>query len=145
MAASGSPAAIAASQAAEKTVWSGVYTEPQAQRGQALYRQACSYCHMDSLEGFGGDTIAAGLRGARFFVRWRGQTLAEMFDIISETMPPKIREDNLQKVAVTLDLQAYVDVMSYIFKVNGMPAGDSELFTDRTKLAQIMFTNRPNP
>src|SRR5262245_46815786 len=55
----------------QTTVWSGIYTAAQAERGHALYQEQCSYCHMDSLAGFGGDTEAAALTGARFFVRWR--------------------------------------------------------------------------
>ena len=27
------------------SIWDGVYTEPQAERGRVLYRQSCSGCH----------------------------------------------------------------------------------------------------
>nr|QQZ51043.1 hypothetical protein JKL49_07660 [Phenylobacterium glaciei] len=32
-------------QDATRSVWDGVYTEAQAQRGQAAYAQSCGLCH----------------------------------------------------------------------------------------------------
>ena len=33
-----------AGQTARKSVWDGVYTEEQAERGQRTYTRVCSYC-----------------------------------------------------------------------------------------------------
>ena len=35
----------------QRTVWDGVYTEGQAERGQVLYTEACSACHAADLRG----------------------------------------------------------------------------------------------
>ena len=35
----------------QRTVWDGVYTEGQAERGQVLYTEACSGCHAPDLRG----------------------------------------------------------------------------------------------
>lgn len=35
------------------SVWDGAYTQDQAERGEALYRQQCATCHGDTLEGDG--------------------------------------------------------------------------------------------
>src|SRR5262249_47899595 len=42
--------------AADSTVWDGVYTRAQGQRGQAVYKDQCALCH--------GDRPAAGTGGA---------------------------------------------------------------------------------
>ena len=36
---------------APRTVWDGVYTREQAQRGEKLYEQECGRCHGDDLTG----------------------------------------------------------------------------------------------
>jgi cytochrome c5 len=36
---------IAVAQKGRISIWDGVYTEPQAERGRVLYRQSCSGCH----------------------------------------------------------------------------------------------------
>ena len=48
-------------QTPDATVWSGVYSEAQAARGQAEYGTHCASCHQDDLSGY--QSI---LRGDRF-------------------------------------------------------------------------------
>jgi S-disulfanyl-L-cysteine oxidoreductase SoxD len=43
-------AGIGASQS-QRSVWNGVFTTEQAQRGQARYKEFCASCHGDMLEG----------------------------------------------------------------------------------------------
>jgi cytochrome c len=117
------------------TVWNGVYTEAQASRGQQAYQRTCSYCHLKDLSGFGGDTTAPPLTGARFFVRWDQLTVAEIFTTVQETMP-----DNAPS---SLSSQEYVDIIGYLFKANDMPSGTTELSTDREKLERILITKKP--
>ena len=51
-----------------RSIWSGVYTEAQAKRGQALYLDECANCHASNLSGnesapaLIGDDFAAGGR-----------------------------------------------------------------------------------
>ena len=47
------PAAAATAGAAKHSVWDGVYTEDQAQRGKELYAAHCLACHGENLEGNG--------------------------------------------------------------------------------------------
>ena len=55
MAAGGSLAARqntdSAAQPARRTVWDGLYSEPQAVRGKAAYMKACAECHAADLGG----------------------------------------------------------------------------------------------
>ena len=40
-----------------RSVWDGVFTEEQAQRGEPLYRANCASCHGDTLKGSGRNTF----------------------------------------------------------------------------------------
>ena len=47
-----------------------------------------------------------------------------------------------QEAPDTLGLQAYADIVSYMLKTNGAPAGKAELSIDRAKLREILVTSR---
>src|SRR5215468_3963993 len=64
-----------------KTVWSGVYTDAQADRGSSAYQENCSPCHGADLEG------VANLKGTDFMERWREFDLRGLYDWISKSMP----------------------------------------------------------
>jgi mono/diheme cytochrome c family protein len=128
--------------AATKTIWSGVYTEEQARRGEQVYKSECSYCHRDDLAGgFLDDGVgrAAALAGPRAFgsslaERWKDLTVVDMVATIAATMPE-------QKPA-SLTVQAYVDVVSYLFSKNNIPAGSVELPVDVETLGQLLITQK---
>jgi mono/diheme cytochrome c family protein len=116
-------------------VWDGVYTEAQAVRGQAAYKQACGYCHRDNLTGGGSEAGAPALVGPIFTVRWRDQPLADMFVTIGTTMP-KNRPDSMQPKDVA-------DIVSFILKANDFPAGKQELPSSLDQLKQIAVVQKP--
>jgi mono/diheme cytochrome c family protein len=95
----------------------GLFSEAQAMRGEAVYQQHCSTCHGPRLEG----NPAAPLTGAAFRSRWEdGQhTLDDLFYIVRSLMP--------NNAPGSLGKAQYADVVAYILKVNGYPAGESEL------------------
>jgi cytochrome c len=114
-----------------KTVWDGVFTEEQAQRGKKRYEAACAYCHMDDLRGGGGDEPGVApppLIGAEFLARWRDANVAQFVGTIAETMPFE---------RAKLERQAYVDIVSYLLQANGVPAGGAELPQAADDLKQI--------
>jgi mono/diheme cytochrome c family protein len=113
-------------------VWSGVYTEAQASRGQAIYRQACAHCHSEDLLG---ERSAPALVGQPFTARWANLSVDEMLQVIRRTMP--------QEAPDSLGTQGYVDLISYVLKVNGAQAGAAELPAEAAKLQQILVTSRP--
>src|SRR5271157_4911170 len=67
------------------SVWDGVYTQAQADRGKALYNSSCAACHGDQLNG--GETAPA-LVGGEFLSNWNGLTVGQLFDRIRTSMPP---------------------------------------------------------
>jgi mono/diheme cytochrome c family protein len=66
------------------SVWDGVYTGAQADRGKALYAKSCAACHGSALDGSG---AAPPLAGADFKGDWNGQTLNDLFEKTQTTMP----------------------------------------------------------
>lgn len=117
-----------------KTVWSGVYTEEQATRGEELFTAYCAECHGDDLAGI---EQAPPLAGSAFGEKWNKATLRKLVELV-EAMPPK-------KPKSLTDKQ-YTDILSYLLFANDIPAGTAPLDTDRGVLASITFTNiKPQP
>ena len=116
--------------AQERTVWDGVYTAGQSDRGRAAYRMSCASCHGESLAG----DVAPALSGP-FWSIWEGRTVAELFKVIRTTMPADGPE--------SLKPQEYADIVAYLFNVNKFPAGEVELPTDATALEAVKITKGP--
>ena len=98
------------------SVWDGVYTQAQADRGQALYNSSCASCHGDQLNG---GEMAPPLAGGEFMSNWGGLTVGQLFERIRTGMPPGVPG----KVA----REAKVDIVAYMLSYNKFPAGDKEL------------------
>jgi mono/diheme cytochrome c family protein len=95
----------------------GLFSEVQAARGESIYQQHCSACHGARLQG----SPAAPLTGEAFRARWEDgrHTLDDLFYIIRSLMP--------NNAPGSLSKAQYSDVVAYILKVNGYPAGGAEL------------------
>jgi hypothetical protein len=59
------------------------------------------------------------MHGSQFQFSWDRRTVGDLYEHISETMP----EDD----PGSLTRQQYVDVVAYILRLNGFPAGRDEL------------------
>jgi mono/diheme cytochrome c family protein len=95
----------------------GIYSEAQAARGEQLYQQYCVSCHGGRLQG----NPAAPLAGPTFVSRWAdgAHTLDDLLYIMRTQMP--------YNAPASLSKQQYADVLAYVLKVNGYPAGEAEL------------------
>lgn len=113
------------------TVLDGVYTTEQAERGRRAYRQFCTYCHHDDLLG-GEDlkVVPPALVGLAFTEQWVGKTVGGYFNKVSGTMPWE---------RTPLTAPVYADIVAYIFKENGYPAGTQELPVDAARLDAIQI------
>jgi len=108
------------------SVWSGVYTEDQAKRGEAVSNKMCISCHGPELSGGeAGPTLV----GLEFLGNWNNLAVADFFDRVQATMPAD--------APGTLTPQQVSDVASYVFKLNKFPAGKTELATDVAALKAI--------
>jgi mono/diheme cytochrome c family protein len=107
---------VLSAQEPSRSVWDGVYTQAQADRGQPLYNQHCASCHADTL--MGGE-MSPPLVGGEFLSNWNGLTLAELFERIRTSMP----QNNPGK----LSREVNADITAYILSVNKFPAGKTDL------------------
>jgi sugar lactone lactonase YvrE len=98
------------------TVWDGVYTAAQAERGAEAYRQNCAVCHGGQL---GGTGEAPALASAEFLSNWNGLRVGDMFERVRTTMP--------FTAPGSLSRDVYADIVAFMFKANGLPAGAKEL------------------
>jgi mono/diheme cytochrome c family protein len=100
----------------EAGLWAGAYQDAQADRGAALYRDRCSRCHaVDLAGGQIAALFAPELTGEPFMARWESNTVGRLYTKIKDDMP---RGD-----VGTLDADATVDLVAYILRHNGFPAG----------------------
>ena len=115
-----------------RSIWDGAYTDAQADRGVQVYKSKCTTCHGPAL----GGAIDGGppLRGREFFVRWDGTPLNDMVDQIAELMPSENPN--------TLTRQEYVDVITFLLRSNGLPAGTKELTADVDTLSTWEFLDK---
>lgn len=109
--------------AAPKSVLQGAYSEAQAATGEDVYRLNCTSCHNSSI-----------LSGRTFQLAWAGRTAFDLYDRLRTTMPL----DDPGR----LSEQEYVDIVAYLFKLNGYPAGQTALTPARERLKQIRIDAR---
>jgi mono/diheme cytochrome c family protein len=118
---------------APRTVWDGVYTREQAQRGEKLYEQECGRCHGDDLTGI---EAAPALTGSNFAATWEGVPLSDLVERMRVSMP--------QDKPGSLSRAQNADVLAYMLQVSRFPAGEKPLEGQTSVLSQITFrTFRP--
>lgn len=103
------------------------YAAAQAARGEALYAGECASCHGASLEG----GAAPALSGRIFRKSWSvaNATLDDLHYVSSTTMPPGAPE--------SLSDEEHLDVLAYILRENGIPAGREPLRDDPELLRAV--------
>lgn len=122
-------AGTALAQDAGKSVWQGVFTADQADRGSAVYAERCGGCHGAALNGTG---EAPALVGGEFVSHWDTMTVGDLYDRVRTTMP--------QNDPQSLSREDYADVLAFLLKNNGFPAGGQPLDRRSEVLATIGIT-----
>lgn len=112
-------------EAPSTSVKDGVYSAAQAERGAQAYRADCSSCHAADLQGSG---QAPPLAGDEFLATWRGP-LFDLFDRIHSTMPA----DRPGQLAP----ERTADILAFMLKISGLPAGPRDLPGDEAALKTI--------
>jgi len=121
---------LASGQEASKgSIWSGVFTDAQARRGEAAFQSNCAACHGKTLQATNPD--APNLTGPSFSTSWQGKPVADLFTLMRTSMP--------LGAGGSLSDPEYLDIVAYILKFNGYPAGDRELGPDDQMLKQIVI------
>ena len=115
-----------------RSVWSGVYTSAQAERGRSTFETSCAGCHRPDLSGRG-PAIPA-LRGESFTGERHGTSVGELYERVRTTMPPGR--------PASLSPEAYADVVAYLLSANAFPPGTSELPPHEESLHGIVFDQK---
>mgnify|MGYP002877962810 CR=1 FL=1 len=96
---------------------SGIYSEPQAERGADLYVVHCAHCH---LPGFYTNVDVA----------WNGMSVLDFYYKVSGSMPA----DNPRN----LSQSEYLNIVAWVLAVNGYPSGNSPMLLSN-KLGLVKF------
>lgn len=115
-----------------RTVWDGVYTAAQANRGEAIYNRSCAGCHGEDLTKSGNV-----LRGAKFLNQWREDSLQSLFATLKATMP--------RNAPQSLPDTQYVDVVAYLLQENSFPAAADELRLESLDRIRVIGKDGPEP
>lgn len=121
------PAAPASAQAgpdSAATAPAALYSEAQARRGQATYQRHCQTCH-----------TAAAYTGTAFRRAWAGRSPFDLWEQIRTTMP--------QDGPGRLKDGEYADIVAYLLRLNGYPAGTVELPADAERLQALVIARTP--
>ena len=116
---------------AGSTVWDGVYTAAQAERGREAYAVHCSSCHGKDLQGEAGPA----LEGSQFIDNWREDSVKSLFTFMRTQMPQRARG--------SLSEETYLDILAYVLSANMFPAGSKEVTNDA--LGNIMVVGKDGP
>ncbi|MEX2527643.1 MAG: cytochrome c [Gemmatimonadota bacterium] len=97
-----------------------VYSEAQATRGRDLYDVECATCHGPRE-----------FSGTSFLRRWSGGPVGSLFGYINGSMP--------QMSPGILTYEETADIVAYVLSLNGFPAGNVELPSEPSALAEIRY------
>ncbi len=114
--------------AAAQTVWDGVYTKEQAERGKDIYLAECVLCHGATLLGA---EDGPAVTGEGFRMAWDGRTADQLVERIRTTMPSD-GPGFLSRAQST-------DLTAFIFSDNGFPAGETEMKPSLAALKKIVI------
>ena len=101
----------------QKSIHDGVFTEDQVKEGRKVWENVCSECHPKDI--FGPD----------YMIGWEGAMVGELFELIQATMP-------YESPGILADKE-YLDVMVFLFSLNGVKPGEEELPANATQLHEI--------
>ena len=130
---------------ATRTLQDGVFSDAQATRGQALYKQRCAGCHGADLAG---GAQAPPLEGAAFRFKWRQEPLSALFIKIRYTMPPDAPPNAPTNVppaadAAKLDAEQSADLVAHVLKSNRFPSGKSDFAAADAATSSITWPPAP--
>lgn len=105
----------------------GTFTPAQFERGEALFQEQCAICHGAELD----SAAAPALIGPTFRKGWSlmGANVAELFNRISTTMPPR--------QGGSLAESQYLDILAYVLGRNNVLQGSEELNNNYEYLSAI--------
>ncbi len=110
----------------------GIYTADQASNGESAFMASCASCHANDLRG---NSNSPGLVGMGFLFLWEDRPLSELFEKMRSEMPTD-RPGSLPTAQ-------YLDLLAFILKSNGYPAGSTALATESVQNSDILIVPPP--
>jgi len=101
-----------------------LFSAAQAARGQTVFHNNCAPCH-----------ALADMTGSAFQAKWGADSLAALFTLISSTMP--------RNAPGSLGKEDYADVIGFLLRDSGYPAGPSDLPADATRISELRLKSKP--
>jgi hypothetical protein len=105
-----------------RSVYDGVFTSAQVARGNQVFERDCMVCHVAQ-------------EWSRILLSYSGMTAFDLVSSLQATMP--------LDAPGRLTRQEYTDVTTFMFQLNGAPAGDTELGSDDESLQGVRLEYRP--
>ena len=105
---------------APRSLRDGVYSARQVRRGAGIFEDACSQCHQPEQ-----------FTDSGFIDVWTGASVAELFTFVRSSMP----EDSPGRLRPS----EYADVLAFIFSINGLPTGETEMSSNAELLRQVLI------
>ncbi len=102
------------------------YTAAQAEQGEAVYGTTCANCHGPHLDD---GALGPPLAGPVFMQKYGGKSAAQLFDVVSTTMP--------SNAPGSLGADTYAALVAYVLRANSVVAGEEPLPTDSKRLAAM--------
>jgi len=114
----------------QRGVWDGVFSAAQADRGSTSAAR-CKGCHGPQLAG---TDRAPALSSPGFVANWEDGSVNKLFTKIKDTMPPGNTD--------SLSPEVKLDVLAYLLRENGFPAGTTELALNTETLDALQITKK---
>jgi mono/diheme cytochrome c family protein len=118
------------------SVWDGVFSTAQADRGRNLFSEHCASCHGGRLEGGEGPSLV----GDKFWSDWKESTVGALLSYVSKNMP---FDGDGGTPAGSLPANTYSDIVAHILNSNGFPSGTTDL--SATTAVGIQIITREGP
>jgi len=121
----------------QASIWAGVYSQAQAQRGAAVHSSACAKCHGNRLNGAGWPDQPPSPAIARegFLKRWEGKPLSELADYIRERMPADDPGG--------LSDQEISDAIAQMLALSSVPPGSKDLSIGDKSVSETVIKAAP--
>ncbi len=119
--------AIAGGTALAQSGAPAIYTAEQATAGAAVYAAQCAACHGNQLEGVAGPALKGS--GFKAMATAQGLNGESLLQVVALSMP--------QTDPGSLSAEQYAEVVAYMLRENGYPAGSEKLTADNPHLKEL--------
>ena len=106
-----------------------LYTEDQATKGALAYYQNCAMCHAPLLDGQAAGYAGPALKGREFADPSYDFRISDIFNFVAKLMPAA--------TPGSLTREQDVQIMAFILKQNGYPAGPDELVYETAEKSKV--------